>query len=184
MTMDIPLTALHPCHHSCPEVLSDLCSTSVHVEEVNTNGAVVECEKLGFSIAVPPGAVKCPVTISVSCSFREEFRPPNGYEFVSPVYLLHIDPEVAFLEKVTLSLHHWAKPSVCSLSFGFCQFPITNTAYTFQVEEGGDFPSNEHYGTIGVDHFSGRVIMRIRRIVRRITQLFVNQGYSESVFFL
>ena len=100
------------------------------------------------------------MTISVGCSFRKEFGPPDGYEFVSPVYLLQVDPEVQFCRKVTLSLHHWAKPSISSLSFGFCQFPTTNDAYSFVIKEGGDFISSDHSGRIDVDHFCFGVILR------------------------
>lgn len=135
-------------------------STPVHSEKVDIYGAVIKCEELGLSIVLPPGAVNSPVTITVGCLFKEEFDPPNGYEFVSPVYLLHVDPEVKFYRKVTLSLDHWAKLSMSSLSFGFCQFPTTNNDYSFVIKEGGDFISNDHSGRIDVDHFCLGVIMR------------------------
>ena len=141
------------------------------------DGGTIQCKELGFSIVVPPGAVNYPVTVSVCCSFREGFHPPNGYEFVSPVYLLHLHPGVRFLEKVTLSLHHWAKPSVSSLSFGFCQFPTGSSSHPFQVQQGGDFLSSEHYGKIDVDHFSGGVIMRaIRSTIYWISRVFASEG--------
>ena len=180
--MYVHLTGLHHCHHSHPESLFSLRSTPVHCKEVDSNGAFLEYKQLGCSISVPPGAVEHPVTISASCSFREELCPPNGYEFVSPVYLLDVQPDVRFLKKVTLHLHHWAKSSVSSLSFGFCQLP-TNTAYKFQVEEGGIFVSRKQYGTIVVNHFSLGVIMRLRKMVQRISRVFANQGNFEYVFF-
>ena len=158
--INVLFTAPHPCHDVSPESIFSLCSTPVHSEKVNLEGAAIKCKELGLSIVVPPGAVNSPVTISVGCSLRKEFGPPDGYEFVSPVYLLQVDPEVQFCRKVTLSLHHWAKPSISSLSFGFCQFPTTNDAYSFVIKEGGDFISSDHSGRIDVDHFCFGVILR------------------------
>ena len=153
-------TAPHSCHDSSHESFFSLCSTPVHSEKVDIHGAVVKCEELGLLIVLPPGAVNSPVTISVGCFIKEKLDPPNGYEFVSPVYLLHIDPEVKFHKKVTLSLDHWAKPSISSLSFGFRHFPTTKDDYSFVIKEGGDFISNDRSGRIDVDHFWLGVILR------------------------
>ena len=71
-----------------------------------------------------PGAiVSNPMTLSVCCSFKTEFSPPAGYEFVSPAYILHVHPVTEFSEKVILSLQHWAKSDGSDLSFGFFPFP-------------------------------------------------------------
>ena len=149
-----------PCHHSCPESLSEMCSTSVHSEKVDIAGKTIECEDLGFSIAFPPGAVISPVTVSVCCSFKQEFSPPNGYQFVSPVYILHVPPETQFLKKVTLSLQHWAKSDGSDLRFASCPFPNLNQSYPFEVKD-GDFTPYSHYGRIEVGHFSVGVIIRL-----------------------
>ena len=117
-----------------------------------------------MSIVFPHGAVggadNNSVKLSVCCSFRPEFSPPDGYEFVSPVYVLHVNSVTHFLKNVTLSLQHWAKSDGSDLSFGFCSFPNKNKSYQFEVKEGGDFISHEGYGRIEVDHFSGGVVMR------------------------
>lgn len=154
-----PIESL-PCHHSCPGSLSEMCSTSVHSEKVDITGKTIACQELGFSIVFPPGAVSVPVTISVCCSFKAEFSPPNGYHFVSPVYVLHIHPETQLLKKVTLSIQHWAKSDGSDLSFGFCSFQIKSHSYPFQVKDGGDFVSSGGYGKIDVNHFSGGAIMK------------------------
>jgi hypothetical protein len=138
-----------------------MCSTSVHSETVDNTGKTVECRELGFSIVFPPGAVgSTPVTVSVCCSFKAEFSPPDGYEFVSPVYVLHVHPVTQILKKVTLTLQHWAKSDGSDLCFGFCTFPNTSNSYQFQVKEGGGFVSHESHGRIEVDHFSVGTIIR------------------------
>ena len=138
-----------------------MCSTSVHSEVVDNMGKTVECEELGFSIVFPPGAIGSnPVTVSVCCSFKTEFSPPAGYEFVSPVYILHVHPVTQFLKKVTLSLQHWARSDGSDLSFGFCPFPNISISFPLQVKDGGDFVSSEDHGRIEVDHFSGGSILR------------------------
>ena len=147
------------CHHSCPESLSEMCSTTVHSEKVDIDGETIECEDLGFSITFPPGAVISPVTVSVCCSFKREFSPPDGYQFVSPVYILHIHPETQFLKKVTLSLQHWAKSDGSDLHFASCPFPNKYQSYLFEVRS-GDFTSCSDYGRIEVDHFSLGAIIR------------------------
>ena len=150
-----------PCHHTCPESLSDMCSTSVHSETVDNTGKTVECKELGFSIVFPPGAIgSTPVTVSVCCSFKAKFSPPTGYEFVSPVYILHVHPVTQFLKKVTLSLQHWAMSDGSDLSFGFCHFPNISNSYPFQVKDGGDFVSSESHGRIEVDHFCEISLLR------------------------
>ena len=134
-------------------------------------GKTVECKELGFSIVFPPEAVgNDPVTVSVCCSFKAEFSPPAGYEFVSPVYVLHVNPVTSFLKKVTLSLQHWAKSDGSDLTFGFCTFPNTNSSYLLEVTEGGDFVSSESYGRIEVNHFSVGSVMR--KIGSKIRNLF------------
>ena len=154
-----------PCHHSCPESLSEMCSTTVHSEKVDIAGKTIECEDLGFSITFPPGAVISPVIVSVCCSFKREFSPPDGYQFVSPVYILHVHPETLFLKKVTLSLQHWAKSDGSDLRFATCPFP--NQSYPFEVKDSGDFTSHSHYGRIEVDHFSlGAIIKKLLRSLR------------------
>ena len=155
-------------HHTCPESLSDMCSSSVHSEEITNKGKNVECKELGFSIAIPPGAVGSdPVTVSVCCSFKAEFSSPVGYEFVSPVYVLHTTLDTGFLKKVTLSLQHWDKSDESDLSFGFCTFPNVRGSYQFQVKDGGDFVSHESYGSIEIDHFSvGAVMRRLKYMIR------------------
>ena len=173
-------TDLQPCHHSCPDSLSDLCSTPVHSEKVDTTGNTIKCRELGFSINFPPGTVESPVTVSVCCSFNNEFCPPNGREFVSPVYILHVQPETQLLKKVTLSLRHWAKSDGSDLSFGFCRFPNINLSYPFQVQHGGTFTSltSGNSGTIEVTHFSGGVIMRA---IRWISRRFSGRGIVSTV---
>ena len=154
-----------PCHHSCPESLSEMCSTTVHSEKVDITGKTIECKDLGFSMTFPPGAVISPVTVSVCCSFNREFSPPDGYQFVSPVYILHVHPETQFLKKVTLSLQHWAKSDGSDLHFASCPFP--NQSYPFEVKDSGDFTSHNHYGRIEVDHFSlGAIIRKLLRSLR------------------
>ena len=108
----------------------------------------------------PPGAVISPVTVSVCCSFKREFSPPEGYQFVSPVYILHVHPETQFLKKVTLSLQHWAKSDGSNLCFATCPFPNDYQSYPFEVKDGGDFTSHGHYGRIEVDHFSLETVIR------------------------
>ena len=137
-----------------------MCSTTVHSEKVDITGKTMECEDLGFSIAFPPGAVISPVTVSVCCSFKREFSPPDGYQFVSPVYILHVHPETQFLKKVTLSLQHWAKSDGSDLRFASCPFPNKYHSYPFEVKDGGDFGSHGHYGRIEVDHFSLGTVIR------------------------
>ena len=136
-----------------------MCSTTVHSEKVDITGKTIECEDLGFSIAFPPGAVISPVTVSVCCSFKREFSPPDGYQFVSPVYILHVHPETQFLKKVTLSLQHWAKSDGTDLHFAF---PNLNQSYPFEVKDGGVFTPYSHYGRIEVGHFSAGVITRVK----------------------
>ena len=51
------------------------------------------------------------MTVSVCCSFKKQLHPPFGYEFVSPVYVLHVTSSITFEEEVELSLNHWAKLS-------------------------------------------------------------------------
>ena len=150
-----------PCHHACSKSLSDMCSTSVHSETVDNMGKTVECKELGFSIVFPPGAFgSTPVTVSVCCSFKTEFSPPTGYEFVSPAYILHVHPVTQFLKKVTLTLQHWAKSDGSDLSFGFCPFPNISSSYPIEVKDGGDFVSSESHGRIEVDHFCLGFILR------------------------
>ena len=165
-----------PCHHACSKSLSDMCSTSVHSETVDNMGKTVECNELGFSIVFPPGAVgSTPVTVSVCCSFKTEFAPPVGCEFVSPAYILHFHPVTQFLKKVTLTLQHWAKSDGSDLSFGFCPFPNISRSYPFQVKDGGDFVSSESHGRIEVDHFSiGSVLRKLKsKILRRSTFTYI-----------
>ena len=137
-----------------------MCSTFVYSDIVDNTGKIVECKELGFSIVFPPGAVGSnPVTVSVSCSFKALFSPPVGYEFVSPVYILHVNPQTHFMNNVTLSLQHWAKSDGADLAFGFCSFPNESKSYSLQVRDGGDFVSYEGHGRIELDHFSlGSVI--------------------------
>ena len=136
-----------------------MCSTTVHAEKVDITGKAIECEDLGFSIVFPPGAVVSPVTVSVCCSFKHEFSPPDGYQFVSPVYILYVHPETQFLKKVTLSLQHWAKSNGSDLYFATCPFPNKYHSYPFEVKN-GDFTSCSHYGRNEVDHFSLGAIIR------------------------
>ena len=149
-----------PSPHSCPKSLSEMSSTSFHIEEVDIAGKTIECEDLGFSIVFPQGTVTSPIKISVCCSFKHEFSPPDGYEFVSPVYILHVHPETQFLKEVALSLQHWAKSDGSDLCFASCPFPYLNQFYPFEVMDGGDFTSCSHYGRIKVDHFSFKGITR------------------------
>ena len=135
-----------------------MCSTPVHAERVDNTGKTIACQELGFSITFPPRAVFSPVTVSVCCSFKHEFSLPGGFEFVSPVYILHVHPKTQFLKKVTLSLQHWAKSDGSDLHFAFCSFP--NQSYVFEVKDGGDFTSHSHYGRIEVEHFSLGTILR------------------------
>ena len=77
-------------------------------------------------------------------------------------------------KKVTLSLHHWAKPSVSLLS---CQFPTTASTYPFQVHQGEAFLSSEHYGKIDVDHFFWGVTMRaVKSKLYWISRVFASEG--------
>ena len=173
-------TDLQPCHHSCPDSLSDLCSTPVHSDKVDITGNTIKCRELGFSINFPPGAVESPVTASVCCSFNTQFSQPDGQEFVSPVYILHVQPETRFLKKVTLSLRHWAKSDGSDLSFGFCRFPNINLSYPFKVQHGGTFTSltSGNSGTIEVTHFSGGEIMRA---IRWLSRRFSGRGIVSTV---
>ena len=130
---------------------------------------------IGFSIKFPPGTVESTVSVSVCCSFNNEFSPPNGREFVSPVYILHVQPKTRFLKNVTLSLRHWAKSNGSDLSFGFCRFPNNNLPY-------GAFTSltSGNSGTIEVAHFSGGVITRA---IRWISRRFSGKGILSTVSF-
>ena len=149
-----------PCHHSCPESLSGLCSTPVHSGRVGILGGTIECKELGFSIVVPPGAVNYPVTVSVCCSFKKQLSPPNGYEFVSPVYVLHATSDITFMEEVELSLSHWAKLSDDTrLIFALSPLPVGNSSCTLEPQNGGEF--FPHHGTIKTKHFSLGAILRI-----------------------
>ena len=159
-----------PCHHACPDSLSDMCSTPVHSEIVDNMGKTVVCKELGFSIVFPPEAIgSTPVTVSVCCSFKTEFSAPTDYEFVSPAYILHVHPVTQFLKKVTLSLQHWAKSDGSDLCFGFCPFPNISSSYSLQVKDGGDFVSHEQCGRIEVDHFSvGSLLRKLKsKLLRR-----------------
>ena len=153
-------TAPRPCQHSCPESLSGLCSTAVHSEWAGLNGGTIECKELGFSITVPPGAVNLPISISVCCSFKENLRPPEGYELVSPVYVLHATGKTTFFEEVQISLCHWAKlTDSSSLIFALSPFPALDTSScTLELQNGGEF--FPHHGTITTDHFSLGAILR------------------------
>ena len=153
-------TAPSPCNHSCPESLSGLCSTSVHSEWVGLNGGTIECKELGFSITVPPGAVNLPVSISVCCSFKENLHPPEGYELVSPVYVLHATGKITFFEEVQVSLCHWAKlTDSSSLIFALSPVPALDTSpCTLELQNGGEF--FPHHGTIQTEHFSLGAILR------------------------
>ena len=156
-----------------------MCSTPVHSEKVDITGSTIRCRELGFSISFPAGAVSSPVTVSVCCSFKVEFSRPSGFEFVSPVYILHVHPETRFLKKVTVSLRHWANSDGSDLSFGFCRFPNINLSYPFQVQHGGTFTSltNRNSGKIEVEHFSGGAIMRaITGTITWLSGLFSGKG--------
>ena len=148
-----------PCHHSCAESLSGLCSTPVHSEEIGVLGGTVECKELGFSIVVPPGAVNYPVTVSVCCSFKVQLSPPNGYEFVSPVYVLHVSSDITFMKEVELSLSHWAKLSDDTrLVFALSPVPVEDSPCILEPQNGGEF--FPHHGTIKTKHFSLGAILR------------------------
>ena len=135
-----------------------MCSTSLYTEIVNNTGRIVVFNKLGFSIDIPPGAVGInPVTLSVCCSFKDEFSPPDGYEFVSPVYIVNANPITHFLKNVTLSLQHWAKSNGSDLTFGFSTF---HNSYLFEVKHGGNFTPHDGYGRTVTDHFSAFSILR------------------------
>ena len=153
-------TAPRLCQHSCPESLSGLCSTAIHSEWVGLNGGTIECKELGFSITVPPGAVNLPISISVCCSFKENLRPPEGYELVSPVYVLHATGEITFFEEVQISLCHWAKlTDSSSLIFALSPVPALDTSScTLELMNGGEF--FPHHGTIMTDHFTLGAILR------------------------
>ena len=148
-----------PCHHSCPDYLSGLCSTPVHSGRVGILGGTIECKELGFSIVVPPGAVNYPVTVSVCCSFKKQLSPPNGYAFVSPVYVLHVTSDITFMEEVELSLSHWAKLSDdTSLIFALSPVPVGDSPCILEPQNGGEF--FPHHGTIKTKHFSLGTILR------------------------
>ena len=140
----------------------------MHSGRVGILGGTVKCKELGFSIVIPPGAVNHSVTVSVCCSFKIQLSPPNGYEFVSPVYVLHVTSDITFMEEVELSLHHWAKLSDDTrLVFALSPVPVGNSSCTLEPQNGGEFLP--HYGTIKTKHFSLGAIMRmISRIVSPI----------------
>ena len=143
--------------------LHHMCSTSLYTESVDNIGTTLVFNELGFSIEIPPGAVGInPVTISVCCSLKAEFSPPVGYEFVSPVYIVHVNPITHFLKNVTFSLQHWAKSNGSDLIFGFSSFHKISSSYLFEIKDGGDFISHESCGRTVTDHFSAVSILRKR----------------------
>ena len=168
------------CNHSCPESLSGLCSTPVHSEEVDITGKTIECKELGFSIVIPPGSVNYAVTLSVCCSFKQQLRPPDGYEFVSPVYVLHVTAGITFLEEVELSLNHWAVLSHnTSLAFALSPVPVGNSPCVLQPLNGGQF--FPHHGTIKTKHFSlGTILRAIASSITYMIGLAPDPDTSES----
>ena len=132
----------------------------MHSGQVGITGGTIECQKLGFSIHFPPGAVNYPVTVSVCCSFKKQLHPPPfGYEFVSPVYVLHVTSSITFEEEVELSLNHWAKLSDdTTLVFALSPVPVGSSQCILEPQNGGEFFS--HHGTIKTKHFSLGAILR------------------------
>ena len=126
---------------------------------MDITGKTIECREFGFSIVIPPGSVNYAVTVSVCCSFKQQLQPPNGYEFVSPVYVLHVTAGITFLEEVELSLSHWAMLSNnTSLAFALSPVPVRDSPCVLQPLNGGQF--FPHHGTIKTKHFSLGTILR------------------------
>ena len=114
------------------------------------------------------------MTVSVCCSFKHQLQPPDGYEFVSPVYVLHVTAGITFLEEVELSVRHWAKVNSNSrLQFALSAFPVRyaeDSTYILEPHDGGTF--FPHHATIKTKHFSRWAIIRrlfssIRSLLRR-----------------
>ena len=132
------------------------------------------CKELGFSVVIPPGSVNYAVTVSVCCSFQQQLQPPGGYEFVSPVYVLHVTAGITFLEEVELSLNHWAKlSSDSSLAFALTPIPFGDSPCVLQPQDGGQF--FHRHGIIKTKHFSvGAVLRRVKRALLSPFQCFTS----------
>ena len=144
------------------------------------NCATIECKELGTSIHFSSGAVNYPVTVSVCCSFKKQLCPPNGYEFVSPVYVLHVTASITFEEEVELSLNHWAKLTEDNrLIFALSPVPVGDSQCILEPQNGGEF--FPHHGTIKTKHFSlGAILRTISQKISTSFKYFIGIQPEES----
>ena len=147
---------------------------------MDITGKTIECKELGFSVIIPPGSVNYAVTVSVCCSFKQQLQPPDGYEFVSPVYVLHVTAGITFLEEVELSLHHWAMLSDhTKLAFALSPVPVGDSPCVLQPLNGGQF--FPRHGTIKTKHFSlGAILRAITSSIKHMIGLASDPDTSES----
>ena len=133
------------------------------LETITSEGHVLHWEDVGIKFNVPPGAVpECEqLDLTVRTCLSGSFVLPEGYELVSPVYL--ITPSFKFSKMVELSIAHFAnvKSEEDCDNMTFVSAPCTphytasGPQYRFRALAGGVFLTEKSEGSLSLKHFCG-----------------------------
>ena len=128
------------------------------VELVVTNEATnFHWQDHGFKLNVPENALPEGVSeylINIKASLTGQFKLPEGYELVSPVYWIRTPGK--FTKPVTIQAQHCANFSSSSqLCFVRTSCAQKFLPYKFKFIDGGSFVLDNKYGALSTTHFSG-----------------------------
>ena len=137
---------------------------------VTSEGKTLTWDEIGMEIDIPAGAVSedRPLKLTVRPCLSGPFSLPEGYELVSPVYI--ITPAFDFNQDVQLSIVHYASltchEDCSSMAFMSAKTSITpggsDIVYNFKVLRRGVFHEGQQLGVIPLRHFCGIAIGKKR----------------------
>ena len=131
---------------------------------VPTHGINFEWEGYGLKLSVPdeslPGGVgECRVNIRVSLS--GQFQLPEDSDLLSPVFW--ISAPCKFTKPVTLEIQHCTlredERVLSDLSFVSAMCSQRDLPYRFKQLDGGVFTMHSFYGSIQLNHLSGKGVI-------------------------
>ena len=132
-------------------------------ETVTSEGQVLGGEDIGITLHIPPGAIPEDIRLNVTIRpcLSGPFVLPEGYRFVSPVYL--IKPAFHFSKKVKLSITHFfyseSEEDCGNMDFiSTCCIPHyedSGPKYKFKVLPGGVFLKDMQEASLSIEHFCG-----------------------------
>ncbi len=130
-------------------------------ETVTSEGMEISWKDIGIAFSIPPGAVPDDeeLQLTVRPCLAGPFQPPDGYEFMSPTYI--ISPAFDFIKDIQVVIYHFVimqsdDDCECMTFLSAATTPVyegSQPQYKFKPLIGGMFQQNERFGAISLRHF-------------------------------